>query len=43
MYKKKVYPLEPQARRVVEADKVEAEVDVDPEAAADVAAITPLH
>ena len=35
--------MEPQSRLVVEKDRLEAAVDADPEALAEVAAITPLH
>ena len=43
MINKKVNPLEPQSRWVVEDDKVEAAVAADIIAAAEVSAITPLH
>ena len=46
MDNKKVHPLDPQSRWVLEEDRVEAEVatvDADPEAATEVAAITSLH
>ena len=43
---KKVNPLDPQSRWVVDGYRVEAAlaaVDADPEAVAEVASITPLH